>query len=66
LLFGLGAASAWISRSAHTTLRVAVVGVIAAPMFIHVRNAFTPVIFAVLCGALAIQLGRLSQRRRES
>jgi hypothetical protein len=65
-LGAVGAATAWISRTAHTTLRVAVVGVVAAPMFIHVRNAFTPVIFAVLCGALAIQLARLFQRRRAS
>lgn len=64
LLLVLGAACAVASRLARTTYGVAVLAVVAGPLLIHVRNAFTPVVFAVLCGLAVVQLARTVQRRR--
>lgn len=64
LLFALGALTTAASRAVRTTLAVAVLAVIAGPLLIHVRNAFTPVLFAVLCGLCLVQLARLVARRR--
>lgn len=64
LLFTLGALATAASRLVRTTLGVAVLAVMAGPLLIHVRNAFTPVVFAVLCGLCLIWLARLVARRR--
>lgn len=64
LLFLAGAFSAWLSRTVRTTHGVAVLAVLAGPLLIHVRNAFTPVIFAILCGLCVVQLAKMAQDRR--
>lgn len=59
LIFLLGVSAAWISRVPRTTFGVAVVGVMATPLFLHVRNSFAPVIFSLLCGFVILALCRL-------
>lgn len=61
--FGLGLASAWASRRVRTTLGLAVLGVVAVPIFIHVRNSFAPVVFTVICGLTLLAIAHLMQRR---
>lgn len=64
LVFLAGVGSAWVSRQVRTTHGLAVLAVVAGPVLIHVRNAFTPVIFAVFCGLVVVQLARMSQLHR--
>lgn len=66
LIVLLGFAAAWISRAPRSGYGAALVGVVAAPVFLHVRNSFTPVIFALVCGLVLVRLSRLVQLRNSS
>lgn len=63
LLGLLGFALAWIGRAPRTSFGAAVVGIVAVPLFLHVRNSFAPVVFSLICGLVLLQICRLVERR---